>query len=773
MAFLDTQSSSSVRSGCGCGSPSGGAGCACGLPDCNVCKGQGFLRPRFFAGQLLTEDDLELLSAYVTGKDRLRNRALYGHGVVCGLDLRCHPCDDGRIVLSPGYALDGCGNDIVVPCEQIVDVLALARELGERMLGSYGCQDPCQSVDAGAGGTRKEADGEPEPPRDPHRYGLYIRYCEELSEPIMPYATGDACGRDACEASRVREGFRFELRCVEDDPPAKDVLSTLMTCLGDVTRLEGSVNDGARMQRDANKIATAVTAIQESDTVTFAEEHANRMTASRAGLNRWLETGGHKLNSTREELLLVGHHLSEFAGMLVRYFLLDDGKREEAYERFQHIRYYVDHWQESRAFGEKLLSEIHGTSGITVLEAAWLEAVAEMTLASMPQLEPDAQRRLWAEGVTYSPSLQAHYVGALAELRDHLLARLAPGRPISDCALRADTLAVDLEALMGSHVSIERASLLRQAVDELVGALLRYLFDCICRATMPPCPTVGDPAVLLAHIDLEQCKVTSICNTERRYVLSSTAMRYWLPPLGWLGAMLEFVCCTVRGSLAEPGGARALAAWLGLRQNSDGDYGVKLSAAHLQQVIAGYYGTGVLAPSDLVRLPAVLGALVDAAMHRVAAPAEAISSKPQYEGSLVDAAVARYADVYWERNGGRVVGSELDARLPDALRAALAEGEAREAVVSVVAGEVRRDNRELHEAVESMSSEVARLERSYNGHRGSIKRQLDDVDRKLSGFADKAEFDAELGRLRTENKTLQEELSDIRRQLQELRGGHG
>ena len=63
------------------------------------------MRPRFFAGQLLTEDDLDLLGEYVVGKNRLHNRALWGPGVVCGLDVHCDPCGRGNLIVSPGYAI--------------------------------------------------------------------------------------------------------------------------------------------------------------------------------------------------------------------------------------------------------------------------------------------------------------------------------------------------------------------------------------------------------------------------------------------------------------------------------------------------------------------------------------------------------------------------------------------------------------------------------------------------------------------------------------------
>lgn len=74
------------------------------LPACPACGGlQCLCRPRFFAGQILTEADLNRLEQYVIDKNRLHNRYLHGWGVVCGLVVSCNPCSD-RVNVSAGYA---------------------------------------------------------------------------------------------------------------------------------------------------------------------------------------------------------------------------------------------------------------------------------------------------------------------------------------------------------------------------------------------------------------------------------------------------------------------------------------------------------------------------------------------------------------------------------------------------------------------------------------------------------------------------------------------
>ncbi len=92
----------------------------CCCPTCTVL--QCLDRTRYFAGQLLTEADLNNDQSYWLAKSRLHNRYLHGWGVVCGLQVVCGPCD-GWVTVKTGYALDPCGNDIVVCAEQPFNVL--------------------------------------------------------------------------------------------------------------------------------------------------------------------------------------------------------------------------------------------------------------------------------------------------------------------------------------------------------------------------------------------------------------------------------------------------------------------------------------------------------------------------------------------------------------------------------------------------------------------------------------------------------------------------
>jgi hypothetical protein len=71
-----------------------------------------FERPHFFAGRLLSADDLRREQDYQRDKARLRNRFLHGWGIVTGLGVSV---DQGAVIVSPGIALDCAGNELVLP----------------------------------------------------------------------------------------------------------------------------------------------------------------------------------------------------------------------------------------------------------------------------------------------------------------------------------------------------------------------------------------------------------------------------------------------------------------------------------------------------------------------------------------------------------------------------------------------------------------------------------------------------------------------------------
>ena len=74
------------------------------------------VRPRYFAGQLVGADDFELEQDYFRSRLRRLNRALYGSGVVQGLDVSIQAGGSGdQVVIRPGLAIDRSGEEVEVP----------------------------------------------------------------------------------------------------------------------------------------------------------------------------------------------------------------------------------------------------------------------------------------------------------------------------------------------------------------------------------------------------------------------------------------------------------------------------------------------------------------------------------------------------------------------------------------------------------------------------------------------------------------------------------
>lgn len=75
------------------------------------------MRPSFFSGRLLDDATLQAEQDYHREKLRRHNRRVHGCGIVSGLGVHVEPTTDpggARIIVDPGYAIDGCGEEIAV-----------------------------------------------------------------------------------------------------------------------------------------------------------------------------------------------------------------------------------------------------------------------------------------------------------------------------------------------------------------------------------------------------------------------------------------------------------------------------------------------------------------------------------------------------------------------------------------------------------------------------------------------------------------------------------
>lgn len=180
--------------------------------ECPTCGGLECLcRPRFFAGQLLTEETLNQLNQYIIKKNQLHNRYLHGTGVVCGLEVSCEPCDDRRVKVTEGYALSPCGNDIVVCAEDSVDICELIKDC--RSKGPRDCR-PYAKPDINCQGAEET-------------WLLAICYEESATRGITALrASGseNKCSTNSprgappqCEPTQVCEGYRYRLFKMPED----------------------------------------------------------------------------------------------------------------------------------------------------------------------------------------------------------------------------------------------------------------------------------------------------------------------------------------------------------------------------------------------------------------------------------------------------------------------------------------------------------------------------------------------------------------------------
>jgi hypothetical protein len=79
-------------------------------------------RLRFFDGQLLTAKELQAEQEYHIEKRRRHNRLLHGFGVVNGLAVTVDAGPATVVLISPGLAVDGYGNEILVESPVRIDL---------------------------------------------------------------------------------------------------------------------------------------------------------------------------------------------------------------------------------------------------------------------------------------------------------------------------------------------------------------------------------------------------------------------------------------------------------------------------------------------------------------------------------------------------------------------------------------------------------------------------------------------------------------------------
>jgi len=476
---------------CGCGgSCGGGCGGGCGGTGGGVAGSSAFVRPRFFGGMLLSEDDLQAIDDYTVAKRRLTNRHMFGPGVVCGLDVDCDPCKPGWVTVTPGYALDCCGNDIVVGCPEKLDALALLNELRRRSGGD--CGEPC--------------DDKPQ-----RRYLLVVSYAEQPTDPVAPYVQDD-CAVGDCDFSRVREGYRFELVCDVEDPDPS-LLDRLRECVRpDDEETKADVNALVKVARLAETQAR-VAAVRETGEV------------PKVDIPNVQEFGEVRKEAIGPKVALLSRSTAALAAAAAH-----DVKRGPAIGLGAQRRESIS--DNTRKLARELLASDE-LKELPELERARVNRVLVAARDQQDLEELDVEQRVWlAEGYG-APDAQAAFAREAQSVRSRIVKRLErTGR--GNCREREEVERLPLDRL-------DRNS--RDHVWRLGQSFWSILVGCLCDNVNPPCPQCTETRVPLASVLIEGCEVVDVCALNRQWVLAPRTLNYWVPIVDELRRLLLSRCC--------------------------------------------------------------------------------------------------------------------------------------------------------------------------------------------------------------------------------------
>ena len=163
-------------------------------------------RPRYYARQLVTPEDLTLDQDYFRDRLRRHNLFLHGWGIVCG--ARVAPAAapgqaagqqaPWKVIIRRGYILGPYGDEIWIAKDVCFDVRTKCATSGQSNPDDCGCVEV-----------------QPAPATDTTRY-IAVRYKENKSRLVRVPLGGCGCETNACEYTRYADGYEI---CVIDECP--------------------------------------------------------------------------------------------------------------------------------------------------------------------------------------------------------------------------------------------------------------------------------------------------------------------------------------------------------------------------------------------------------------------------------------------------------------------------------------------------------------------------------------------------------------------------
>ena len=162
---------------------------------CRTCDFGTFKRNAYWMGKLMLPRDFIDEQRYFMDKLRHHTVRLHGWGVVCGLLVVPHEteaCRSRFVCVTPGFAVDCCGHDIILPEQDCIDLMAVLE---------------IQAL-KGKGDSEK------------HTLQICIRYRECPTEEVPVIYDDCGCETDRCAPNRILESY--ELRVLVDPPPTPE-----------------------------------------------------------------------------------------------------------------------------------------------------------------------------------------------------------------------------------------------------------------------------------------------------------------------------------------------------------------------------------------------------------------------------------------------------------------------------------------------------------------------------------------------------------------------
>jgi hypothetical protein len=486
-------------------------GCGCGGGGCPTCKGLECLeRPRYFAGQLLTEAELNSEQAYVIAKNRLHNRYLHGWGVVCGLEVVCSSCD-GWVKVREGYAIDPCGNDIIVCRARDFNVVEAINKCLDAKRSRYDDCPPWQDPNADC---RDEEE----------QWCITIEYEETQTKATMPLRQE---GTSSCESGCGCGGGNGKGR-------KKAAASSKSGC-----GCGGGCGDAsAPPKSNARGVACEPTRILEGYSLgvicqpaACREEHLKR---GDLVLNRSMAATASFVPNQR-----MGPMSAQMIQALVPKEVLENGWVQAGFR--------LDDENTLFAGILEVFTEVESFLG----ERLTVSEMAQVTAAFVTVVQRDGGTKVAASGdeAVFTAGLAGRETFCCRFRR--ALRELYVDNPLNvrctgfDCPPCAPPRPNDPDPTTGT---VNPPATDAAVIECLVNALVDYIVDAVCLRLLPPCPpTPCDDRLILACVTVRNGKIVHICNFAcRHYAGSFNSLTYWtsiVPVVSLITQIVRRICC--------------------------------------------------------------------------------------------------------------------------------------------------------------------------------------------------------------------------------------